>query len=114
MRQATMMVITTMATLGIGAAAVTGVMADEYPGTSEQQMACTPDVFRFCGNAIPDVDRIVVCLRQNVPLLSRDCRAVFAANNDDGVVQPPRPSRTARQGRHAWRCSADCQRHWEQ
>ena len=33
--------------------------AQEYRGTSEQQMACTPDVFRLCGAQIPDVNRIV-------------------------------------------------------
>jgi len=40
-------------------------------------MACTPDVWRLCGEQIPDVSRIVACLRQNTPQLSRDCRAVF-------------------------------------
>lgn len=51
--------------------------ADEHRGTFEQQMACTPDVFRLCGSAIPDEDRIVNCLRQNTMQLSRNCRAVF-------------------------------------
>ena len=46
----------------------------------EQQMACTPDVFRLCGEQIPDVNRIVACLRQNTPQLSRPCRAVFEPN----------------------------------
>jgi len=39
----------------------------------EQQMACTPDVFRLCGDQIPDVNRIVACLRQNTSQLSRPC-----------------------------------------
>ncbi len=43
----------------------------------EQQMACTPDVFRLCGAQIPDVNRIVACLQQNTPQLSGPCRAVF-------------------------------------
>jgi hypothetical protein len=30
-------------------------------GTAEQRAACTPDVFRLCSSAIPNVDRIVVC-----------------------------------------------------
>ncbi len=84
-------VVTTLATFGIGAAAATGVMAEEYRGTSEQQMACTPDVFRLCGGAIPDVDRIVLCLRSNTPYLSQQCRAVFEAH--DGVARPPRTAR---------------------
>ena len=42
------------------AIAIGGLMAlqsaassHEYRGTMEQQMACTPDVFRFCGDADP-------------------------------------------------------------
>jgi hypothetical protein len=54
--------------------------AQENRGTMEQQMACTPDVWRLCGDQIPDVNRIVECLRQNTPLLSRPCRAVFEPN----------------------------------
>src|ERR1700694_6159018 len=52
-------------------------ISDEYKGTWEQQMACTPDVFRLCSEQIPDVDRIVMCLRQNTPQLSGACRSVF-------------------------------------
>jgi hypothetical protein len=59
------------------------VRADEYRGTMEQQMACTPDVWRLCGDQIPDVNRIVACLRQNTPQLSEGCRAVFETNNRD-------------------------------
>jgi len=59
----------------------TGIIApassQEYRGTWEQQMACTPDVWRLCGDAVPDVGRIVACLRQNTPQLSSNCRAVF-------------------------------------
>jgi hypothetical protein len=49
----------------------------EYRGTWEQQRACTPDVWRLCGAQIPDVDRIVACLRRNTSQLSNRCRAVF-------------------------------------
>jgi hypothetical protein len=79
-----------LTTLGFGAAA-TGVVADEYHGTFEQQMACTQDVFRFCGGAIPDTDRIVVCLRQNTSQLSRGCRAVFGANDSMMSSTGPAP-----------------------
>jgi hypothetical protein len=57
-------------------------LPDEYRGTMQQQIACTPDVFRLCGNAIPDVNRIVSCLRQNEPQLGAPCRAVFESNAD--------------------------------
>jgi hypothetical protein len=42
-----------------------------------QRTACTPDVFRLCGQFIPDVDGIVGCLRLQRPNLSPGCRAVF-------------------------------------
>ena len=28
--------------------------AQQYRGTAEQQMACTPDVWRLCGSEVPD------------------------------------------------------------
>jgi hypothetical protein len=76
--------------VAIGTIAVSGaVAADENRGTWEQQMACTPDVFRLCGEQIPDVNRIVGCLRQNTAQLSSSCRAVFESN--DSVQQPATP-----------------------
>ena len=54
--------------------------AEEYRGTLEQQMACTPDVWRLCSDQIPDVNRITACLRENTPQLSGGCRAVFESN----------------------------------
>src|SRR5215469_3235495 len=60
------------------------VLAQQYRGTQEQQMACTPDVWRLCSSQIPDVGRIVACLRANTPQLSDGCRAVFAG-------PPPEP-----------------------
>src|ERR1700744_3794620 len=65
--------------------------AEPYKGTWEQQMACTPDVWRLCGAAIPDVDRIVACLRQNTPNLSDGCRAGFDSNNSMDGAQPGPP-----------------------
>jgi hypothetical protein len=68
--------------LAIGGIAAQGVAsAEEYRGTMEQQMACTPDVWRLCSDQIPDVSRITACLRQNTPQLSSGCRAVFQSNN---------------------------------
>jgi hypothetical protein len=77
-------------TLAIGSvgALQTTAFAGEYRGTWEQQMACTPDVWRLCSSQVPDVNRIVGCLRQNTELLSGPCRAVFESNNN--VPAPPR------------------------
>ncbi|MDA9549028.1 hypothetical protein ABIA45_006503 [Bradyrhizobium sp. USDA 336] len=68
--------------LAIGGIVAPGAaFAQEYRGTMEQQMACTPDVWRLCSDQIPDVNRIVACLQQNTPQLSSGCRAVFQSNN---------------------------------
>jgi hypothetical protein len=46
-------------------------------GTAEQRAACTPDVFRLCSSEIPNVSRIVACLKQQKPNLSKPCQAVM-------------------------------------
>src|ERR1700693_4211476 len=76
-----------------GVAYETPAFSQEYQGTMEQQMACTPDVFRLCGAQIPDANRIVACLRQNTPHLSRRCREVFtsSASSNAGALQPSPP-----------------------
>jgi len=67
------------AALLLGAIVVSGgAGAQEYRGTAEQQASCTSDVFRLCSSEIPDVSRIVTCLKSNRAQLSSGCRAVFA------------------------------------
>jgi hypothetical protein len=74
-------ILLSLATLvACGITCQTSALSQEYRGTLEQQMACTPDVFRLCGAQIPDVNRIVACLQQNTPQLSGPCRAVFDSN----------------------------------
>jgi hypothetical protein len=69
---------------GLGLALVIGgwivhspASGQEYRGNDQQQMACTPDVWRLCSDQIPNVSSIVACLQQNTPRLSPGCRAVF-------------------------------------
>jgi hypothetical protein len=50
-----------------------------YSYTPEQQQACTPDAFRLCGDAIPDVDRITACMIRKQAQLSPGCRVYFRA-----------------------------------
>jgi hypothetical protein len=45
--------------------------------TPEQQQACSGDAFRLCGDAIPDVDRVTVCMIRNRSQLSPGCRVYF-------------------------------------
>jgi hypothetical protein len=67
--------------------------AEEYRGTFEQQLACTPDVFRLCNSEIPDVNRIVACLRQNTALLGDSCKAIFEAENSVPAPTQASPSK---------------------
>ena len=67
----------------------TSAQAEEYRGTLQQQLACTPDVFRLCGEHIPDANRILACLQQNTPQLSDSCRAVFESNASAPEQAPP-------------------------
>jgi hypothetical protein len=79
-----------------GVAFVPPASSQEYKGTWEQQAACTPDVFRLCSEQIPDVNRIVICLRQNTPQLSGACRAVFDSNANSpqqGTAKQASPKR---------------------
>jgi hypothetical protein len=80
--------------LSLGMSAACGIVnpafSQEYRGTLEQQLACTPDVFRLCGEQIPDANRIVACLRQNTPQLSGPCRSVFESNAS--MPQQPEPN----------------------
>jgi len=49
-------------------------------GSAEQRAACTPDVFRLCSSEIPNVDRIIACLKKEKSNLSPGCQAVFSAS----------------------------------
>jgi hypothetical protein len=80
--------------VGAGIGIQTTAFSQEYRGTLEQQLACTPDVFRLCSEQIPDTNRIVACLHQNSPQLSDGCRAVFDSNAS--VPQPSAPGRRDR------------------
>ena len=53
-------------------------------GTMAQQNACRPDVFRLCGNFIPNVGEIVACLRGNEARLSEACHQVMFSQRADG------------------------------
>jgi hypothetical protein len=84
--------------LACGIALQQAALAQEYRGTLQQQLACTPDVFRLCGEQIPDTNRIVACLRENTPQLSDDCRAVFESNASVPQQASPQQPSPVRRG----------------
>lgn len=46
-------------------------------GTPEQRRACRQDAMKFCGQFIPDVNRIKACMEKNFRKLSPPCRKQF-------------------------------------
>jgi hypothetical protein len=59
----------------VGAALFFATPASAY--TQEQQQACQGDAFTYCGNAIPDENRVRACLIANLRRLSPACQRVF-------------------------------------
>ena len=47
-------------------------------GEIDARRACTPDVFRLCGQYIPNREQITACLYSQRRHLSPDCRVVFS------------------------------------
>jgi hypothetical protein len=90
--RATRIVITLAMSFACGIAVQNAALSQDNRGTLQQQLACTPDVLRLCGEQIPDTNRIVACLRQNTPQLSDGCREVFDSNAS--VQQQASPQQT--------------------
>ena len=57
--------------------------------TPEQEQACTPDAFRLCGAAIPDIGRVTACMAAKKSQLSPACRAHFRSDNEREAVARP-------------------------
>ena len=56
---------------------VTGLSAPASAYTQEEQTACQDDAFRLCQNAVPDEQRVKMCLIANMRKLSPACHAMF-------------------------------------
>ena len=78
--------------IAVGAFAAQGVaLAEEYRGTMEQQMACTPDVFRLCGAQISRRQPDRRLSPKKYRAAQRSLSAVFESN--DSMQQPAAPGR---------------------
>jgi hypothetical protein len=51
-------------------------------GEVEARAACTGDVFRYCASSLGSLDRIISCLKQQKPRISKPCQAVMAASGN--------------------------------
>ena len=67
------------ALVGISAAAIS-TRARAFEVTAEQREACMGDAIRLCGSEIPDVDRVLVCMRAKKSQVSAHCRATIPRN----------------------------------
>jgi hypothetical protein len=47
-------------------------------GTPEERAACSPDVHKYCEQALPDVMQVANCLQANKARLSPACRQVLS------------------------------------
>jgi len=56
-------------------------------GTESERAACTSDVFRLCGSEIPNVDRIIACMKAKRASLSAPCKGVLDAKFPEDTAQ---------------------------
>jgi hypothetical protein len=63
--------------VGVALCAISMPTASFALGTDNERAACTPDVFRLCSSEIPNVDRIIACMRAKKASLSAPCKSVF-------------------------------------
>ena len=61
-------------------AAISATEALAFEITAEQREACMGDALRLCGSEIPDVDRVLVCMRAKKSQVSAHCRATIPKN----------------------------------
>jgi hypothetical protein len=61
-------------------------------GTENERAACTPDVFRLCSSEIPNIDRIIACMKAKRASLSTPCRLVFDKELPGDTAQNSRPT----------------------
>lgn len=59
----------------LGLSAISAAKAED--GSYAQRVACTPDAWRLCSDAIPDVDAVKACMVAKKSQLSRACQATF-------------------------------------
>lgn len=50
------------------------------PHTQQDEDACDRDAHRFCKELIPDQIRVLACLQQNRPKLSKACQGVLQSH----------------------------------
>ena len=65
-----------------------GVSVAQAQSQQQEQEACMDDAFKFCGQAIPDRERVFYCLVQNKAAISPRCHAMLAPHIPSDPVPP--------------------------
>jgi hypothetical protein len=56
-------------------------------GTADERAACTPDVFRLCSSEIPNVGKIIACLKTKKAELSPGCRTAVISHSTETAAR---------------------------
>lgn len=77
-----MTTMTKFGSIALVAVALTGMSDTAFASfvikaSAEQRAACTSDVFRLCKAEIPNVTKIIACLKKEKTNLSPLCQTVF-------------------------------------
>ena len=75
-------------------------------GSDAERQACTPDAMRLCGDVIPDVPKVVACMRAKRAQLSQACRVAIAAGTRAG-----HEARESHEARHHHYYKRHCGKH---
>ena len=80
-------------TLGLMVSMSAVATSSSFAYSARAQQMCTGDAFRLCSSEIPNIARIVACMRRNRANLSQGCRAVM--DQEDSAATKTKPVQAA-------------------
>ncbi|WP_309500924.1 MULTISPECIES: hypothetical protein [Bradyrhizobium] len=80
-------------TLGVALSLSSVVSSPSSAYSARARQMCTGDAFRLCSSEIPNISRIIACMRRNKGSLSPGCRAVM--DEEDGTAARAKPGQPA-------------------
>jgi hypothetical protein len=80
-------------TLGLALSMSTVATSSSFAYSARARQMCMGDAFRLCSSEIPNIGRIVTCMRRNKANLSQGCRAVM--DQEDTAATKTRPVQAA-------------------
>jgi len=80
-------------TLGLALSMSTMATLSSFAYSARARQMCMGDAFRLCSSEIPNIGRIVACMRRNKANLSQGCRAVM--DQEDTAATKTKPVQAA-------------------